>query len=112
MQKTGVELIAQERQEQLTKHNRSMEEDRTYNGSGELIQGATALLIQDLAYMPLNWDGRIVLKMMDKPYMERLAIAGALIAAELDRINSVGDMETAGGGYVGRREHDHGVMLG
>ena len=36
---------------------------------------------------PNGWDQEIWEKMIRKPHQERLIIAGALIAAELDRLN-------------------------
>ena len=86
---TGVELIAQERQEQIEKHGRTVESDAKENKGGELRKGAIALIdahgqgkIEDL---PLCWSDKICLKMIKKSYKERLIIAGALIAAEIDR---------------------------
>ena len=34
-----------------------------------------------IAFIPDNWNVKIVTRMMEKPYKERLIIAGALIAA-------------------------------
>ncbi len=42
--KTGIELIAEERQEQLTKHNRSVEYDVEHNNDEQLRSGAFDLL--------------------------------------------------------------------
>ncbi len=36
---------------------------------------------------PEGWNKELHNKMMNKPYKDRLIIAGALIAAEIDRIN-------------------------
>ena len=41
--------------------------------------------------MPSDWDDTISLKMCSKSYKERLIIAGALIAAELDRLTAIGE---------------------
>jgi hypothetical protein len=91
--KTGVELIAIERQEQLEKHNRSIDQDVVQNNSGQLVAGAIALIRTDHKgfwdEMPVKWDEDICKKMSRKSYKNRLIIAGALIAAEIDRINSV-----------------------
>lgn len=110
--KTGIELIAEERKEQIEKHNRSIEKDIELNGDYQLLNGASLLLhkwpegrppkkgkhpneaeddsLDDVFRMlvPAGWDKNIWYKMFDKPYKERLIIAGALIAAEIDRINS------------------------
>lgn len=95
--KTGIELIAHERQEQIEKHRRTIESDVTNNGYKQLSEAAKLLLNDprhlssdhiDEEVVPFNWDVDVFRYMMDKPYMERLIIAGALIAAELDRINN------------------------
>lgn len=87
--KTGIELIAQERQEQIEKHGRSVQYDKGHNAQEQLPTAAIRLLQinrHDIP-APFMWSERIWEKMMNKPYRERLIIAGALIAAELDRLN-------------------------
>lgn len=86
---TGIELIAQERKEQIEKHGRTIERDVKENTSWQLTSGAIRLLQIDRhdAPPPFMWSESIWEKMMNKPYRERLIIAGALIAAELDRLN-------------------------
>lgn len=107
--KSGIELIAQERQEQIEKHGRTVEYDihhntGIYSKNGEsynipqLGNAATQLIYPDTdvyrqhfhqdIFMPHGWNKEIWLKMMNKPYKERLIIAGALIAAEIDRLNN------------------------
>lgn len=85
---TGAELIAQERKEQIEKHGVTINQDIDYNNNEELRKGAVALLLDDGMMMPAIWDVKIVSKMCNKSYKERLIIAGALIAAEIDRINN------------------------
>lgn len=91
--KTGIELIAQERQEQIEKHGRTVEEDVRFNTKGQLSVAAGILsqrYIPDrLNLIPKDWDSLIWLKMLRKQYKERLIIAGALIAAEIDRLISI-----------------------
>ena len=94
--KTGIELIAEERQEQIEKHNRTIESDIKNNGAFQLSKAAAALIHPDFRtakdrfrVMPNEWDDLITLKMCRKSYEDRLVIAGALIAAEIDRINSL-----------------------
>lgn len=84
---TGVELIAQERLEQKVKHGRTVKHDAEINQFGELREAAVALIQGDIEDMPAEWDQTICNYMMRKPLKERLVIAGALIAAELDRLN-------------------------
>lgn len=97
---TGLELITQERHEQITKHGRTIEQDKAQNNECQLTDAATALVIavpegMENAYLqchgnfpPVGWNREIWNNMLKKPYKERLVIAGALIAAELDRINN------------------------
>jgi len=91
--KSGIELIAIERQDQIEKHGRSISQDAVYNSGFEkpLTKAASALSIEHghslLHFMkPDGWDNDIWNKMICKPYKERLIIAGALIAAEIDRL--------------------------
>jgi len=105
-QKTGIELIAAERQEQLEKHGRTVEADVALNQHGQLsfavvslcseydvdgnVRGDERVRIDHFTrWRPMGWDKEIWLKMISKPYPERLVIAGALIAAEIDRLNNL-----------------------
>lgn len=98
---TGVELIAQERKEQVEKHGFSAEHDaRQYNSKGELVQAACYLLCKDsllikahpsnlrYALFPSSWNGEYKIKFDQKEDLQSLIIAGALIAAEIDRIQA------------------------
>jgi hypothetical protein len=92
--KTGIELIAQERKEQVEKHGRTIDKDVYENGSYQLSIGASKMLAypaecHNYQLPPNGWSVDIYKKMRDKPYKERLIIAGALIAAEIDRIQAV-----------------------
>lgn len=84
--KTGLELIAEERQEQIKKHGRSIEEDVKYNANQELRYGAIFLLT-NRGY-PKSWDKKWKEKFLKKSYLEQLVIAGALLAAEIDRLQN------------------------
>lgn len=95
--KTGIELIAQERKEQIEKHGRTVASDVKYNSAGQLSCAARLLsepgeynpeTIWDLinGSEPAGWDIELFKKMMLKPELQRLVIAGALIAAEIDRL--------------------------
>jgi hypothetical protein len=85
--KTGIELIFQERREQLEKHKISIQSDAYYNRFSQLVDAAGAMLLKKptMKDIPSNWDESQWLKMIQKPYRERLIISAALIAAELDR---------------------------
>ncbi len=95
MKKSGIELISAERQEQIEKHGRTIEKDVQSNRTGQLAEAAAVLIHPTIStprkrfsMMPSNWDDEISLKMCKKEYIERLIIAGALIAAEIDRIQN------------------------
>lgn len=93
MSKTGIELIAQERQEQIEKHGRTIAKDAKQNKKKQLCFAAISIA-HPMAHVinyeaPHNWDQSIFMKMKNKSYKERLIIAGALIAAELDRLQII-----------------------
>ncbi len=93
---TGIELIAKERQEQIEKHGRDVGHGAAHNDDFQLSHAASWLAAENWGcnsdgdviddQCPLGWDVEAWAKMVQKPYRERLAIAGALIAAELDRL--------------------------
>lgn len=96
--KKGIELIAEERREQLEKHGRTIERDVKENNHYQLSEAAGLLAAPDpeadfavtfQECCPIDWDESLWVKMMSKPYEERLIIAGALIAAEIDRLNAI-----------------------
>jgi hypothetical protein len=93
----GLDLIKQERIEQIEKHGRTLERDVKENNHYQLSEAAGLLCAPDPEAdfavelhecCPVDWDEAIWVKMMSKPYKDRLVIAGALIAAEIDRITS------------------------
>lgn len=90
--KTGIELIAEERQEQIEKHGRTLQHDDDYNDNNQLAHCAEMLLAVeheegiDSESYPDGWDKEICRNMLSKTYFKRLIIAGALIAAEIDRL--------------------------
>jgi len=88
--KTGIELITEERIEQVEKHKRTITKDILNNPNGELMAAARLLLYPDAtaSQAPNNWDKIIWNRMRNKTVRQRLIIAGALIAAELDRLQS------------------------
>lgn len=84
---TGAELIAAERREQIEKHGITVESDVFQNPSGELMRGTVALLEQAVDEFPPHWDKKLCDRMLHKSYVERLIIAGAFLAAEIDRVH-------------------------
>ncbi|KAA5532675.1 hypothetical protein F0919_18005 [Taibaiella lutea] len=82
--KTGIELIAQERQEQIEKHGRTVKSDFEENSKGQLIRAAITLLTGS-GTLPANWNFNYCTRLMQKSERSRKIVAGALIAADLDR---------------------------
>lgn len=94
---TGIAQIADERNRQITKLGKTVILDVQNNNHYQLSQ-AVGLLCwvgeedfdNDIdGCCPTEWDLVIWRKMMEKPYTERLVIAGALLAAEIDRIQYI-----------------------
>lgn len=94
---TGIELIVVEREEQITKHGHTVKNDAKYD-SGELLMLAKFMLLDDsdaekddLAEILEEHHGfkeDFLNKLNSKSYQKRLAIAGAFIAAEIDRVST------------------------
>jgi hypothetical protein len=89
--KTGIELIAEERQEQIEKHGRSVFYDRSVNNDRQLSIAAMRLIGDRKDYpCPAGWDKELWERMLKKSNIKRHIIAGALIAAEIDRLQVIG----------------------
>ncbi len=94
--KTGIELIAQERKEQIEKHGFDIEKDAEFYQKNELVDAALYAMTFDRERYPESWSFWFHDKMRSKEermsehdfHIERLKIAGALIAAEIDRIQN------------------------
>jgi len=88
--KTGIELIAAERQEQIEKHGYTVVKDVAFNNHYQIPSAVRKLTKRNPGIeefdAPQYWDSLIWERMIDKTYKDRLIIAGALIAAEIDRI--------------------------
>lgn len=85
---TGIELIAKERQEQIEKHNWSLDHDKYVNSDGQIMKAVDSLILCVHEQWPSDWDPVYYWNITRKPATERLAVIGALIAAEIDRIQS------------------------
>lgn len=85
---TGIELIALERHEQMTKHGKTIEYDVTHNYNDQMQQAIIALLHHKYGDMPDDWNKEIINKMMSKDIIGRLALIGAFAAAEIDRLKA------------------------
>jgi len=95
--KTGIELIAQERKEQIEKHGWSIEHDKDYS-NGQLIQAAE--FCREQAYnsttgckteackWPDGWIKHFENKVRSKDFVSQLIVAGAFYMAENDRLES------------------------
>lgn len=92
---TGLQLIAQERKEQIYKHGFTKASDRRYT-KGELVQAAIfclALVGQDQRFVtkkserwPEGWSPAVEDKIRMKSDLDKLITAGALYQAECDRL--------------------------
>lgn len=93
----GIELIAKEREEQIKKHGRTVEQDVKYNNYNQLSIFASTLCsvetenidLENVDFVPQDWANYQAEYMLKKTYKERLIIAGALICAEIDRLKAV-----------------------
>jgi hypothetical protein len=93
--KTGIELIATERQEQIEKHKWN---DSHYKYD-ELVLLAKFCLYDDddaekdelYEYLltTINFAKENLDKISKKPYKERIVVAAALLAAQLDHLNEI-----------------------
>lgn len=83
----GIIAMLNERNDQINKHGFNVEHDVKFNSNGELVTVARALMKFHATThdFPASWDIEFVRKMILKSYTERLIIAGALLAAEVDR---------------------------
>lgn len=104
--KTGIELITEERQKQITKHgftaeHHALNSDKWYKENQ--LQEAAFFLLDESASpeelknrVPKNWDYTWFYDLNHRERKERLIIAGALIAAELDRLEFISNNNTEG----------------
>ena len=85
----GIELIAKERDEQIKKHGWTLQHDVDSHEKGKIVEVVvTALTSTASKDFPLGWEG-FAEKIIKKSYKEKLIIAGALIAAEIDRVQKL-----------------------
>lgn len=94
--KTGIELITEERQKQISKHGKTPEHDLEYNKHYQLCAAIAMLANVEIGYFDKNdamdnycpdgWDESWWENLLSKNYEEKMIIIGALAAGELDRI--------------------------
>ncbi len=90
--KTGIDLIKQERYEQIYKHGFSLERDAEYYKNKELVQAAAYCLmlagfIKKNVFWPEGWDMSYEHKILAKDAIGQMVVAGALYMAENERRN-------------------------
>lgn len=82
----GCYLFCRERSEQIEKHGFTPEQDSKYS-ENELIKAALFAINPDQFEWPYYWQEEFRDKIKTKPSSkERLAIAGALLAAKIDSV--------------------------
>ncbi len=93
----GADWIKNEREEHVPKHGYTEDHDDEWNSHGELAQAAGYLIGEVVAFphhwddtfcasYPAAWDPSHKEKFDEKSDIEKLVVAGALIAAEIDRL--------------------------
>lgn len=85
---TGFEKIAAERIEQVKKHRYNLRLDKTYK-KGELVKAAQFCISLNANDWPRSWSKERRDHIKGKSQEERYVIAGAFLAAEVDRLNNV-----------------------
>jgi hypothetical protein len=106
MKLSGAELIAQERARQVASENWTAEHDDTHS-EGELAEAAACYAASGV-YSVKGWDLRRVIEYMSWPWrrewwkptddpIRNLVKAGALIAAEIDRLQRLKASEASNG---------------
>lgn len=86
--KSGIELIAQERQEQVEKHGYTKERDALYT-NGELLRAADFCTNPREGVWPLNWSTMPKYRIIEKSKVGQLICAGAFYMAEQDRTGTL-----------------------
>jgi|SRR6476646_4074129 len=101
--KTGIEIIAEERQRQIEAEGWTIEHDAEHENNELAIAAACyALPISKRTYRdnlfvptPVEWPWEYLWwKPCPEDRIHELAKAGALIAAEIDRLNNISDETT------------------
>jgi hypothetical protein len=102
--KTGIEFIAQERTRQITDEGHDLNTDAVAYPDGDLWKAAISYLqtpllnVSEVLEAPLGWPwANEYWKPTPNDRIRELSKAGALIAAEIDRINIVNGKEVQNG---------------
>lgn len=93
--KSGIELIAEERQEQITKHGFSIDSDKYYANHELVLAARYCLMLAESSiklyakysaiFWPEGWDSHFEHKILNKNKVGKLIVAGAFLKAENDR---------------------------
>jgi len=91
---TGLELISKERDKQISKHGFTGEHHANHPewyDRNQLTEASNSLSMVEInsVLVPFGWDAEWFKSLCERPYIERLSIAGALLASEIDRLNSL-----------------------
>lgn len=92
--KTGVEFISKERRQQIRKHGFTIAKDYKFYSKGELKQAAMfclEMVDKSPIHTPINkwpegWDDYFRRTIINKEDFEKIIVAGAFCAAEIDRL--------------------------
>jgi hypothetical protein len=92
--KSGIEQIQAERQRQIDKYGFTGEhhaQHPEWYDKGQLIEAARTLTMPKIlsVFVPINWDAEWFERLCKKPFQERIVVAAALLASELDRQNNL-----------------------
>ena len=90
---SGIKHITRERAEQISKHVFTVQHDYENYSNGELKSVAVYLITGDEDYWPGSWSLQWLNKFRAMPERERLARAGAMLAAEIDRAELAKQLE-------------------
>jgi len=94
---TGIELIAKEREEQISVHGHTLEKDDQLT-KGELLEFAKYLIFSNKDNEPpvRVWDRDFIYSFHFKTILQQLTVSGAFIAAELDRLLRIAKINKRG----------------
>jgi hypothetical protein len=86
MSSTGVEQIKSEREKQEVINGRTPYMDQLVNPNGEIVDAAIYILDPEKGVKPEHW-GDWLDEAAQREHRERVKMAGALMAAEIDRLD-------------------------
>ena len=89
MEKTGVEMIQERRKHQIETKGFTVEHDVKENDNGQLLEAVIYIIAGTPNNWPSNWSESYREKLTNKPVVEILADAGAMIAAQIDVLKAI-----------------------